>query len=74
MSPHTEATTIRTSPYHCIAGVASCALEVQSSLLLKVAASENGNQGLSSPSVRFEPFTKDFKANAMQAILTNRRL
>jgi hypothetical protein len=50
----------------CSSRFASVALEVQSSLLLKIAASENKEKALSGP--RSKTFAKDFKATAMQAI------
>jgi hypothetical protein len=54
----------------CSSRFASVALEVQSSLLLKIAASENKEKALSGP--RTKTFAKDFKATAMQAIWANR--
>jgi hypothetical protein len=54
----------------CNSRFASVALEVQSSLLLKIAASENKEKALSGP--RTKTFAKDFKATAMQAIWANR--
>jgi hypothetical protein len=53
-----------------ISRFALVALEVQSSLLLKIAASDNKDQALSGP--RIETFVKDSNATAIQAIWTNR--
>jgi hypothetical protein len=63
--------TTLTSVHDYVASFA--ALEVQSSLLFRIAASENRSQGLSGPDAQIEPFAEDFKANAMQAIWATRR-
>jgi hypothetical protein len=59
---------IEKSLYNRIYSEASSALEVQSSLLLKLAASENRRRRLSGPKIQTEPFAEDFRANVMQAL------
>jgi hypothetical protein len=71
VSDHSEAMTTPTSVHPYVAS--SAALEVQMSLLFKIAALENRSQGLSGPDAQIEPFAEDFKANAMQAIRATKR-